>query len=85
LLLTEGQAGTAWGLKTRRKKKCERERERERNWGEVLRDTILGGVRSYISGFEGSQAVPVCPSGTGNAYYWNFVIYIKKSVFLSPP
>jgi hypothetical protein len=53
----------------------ERERERERNWGEVVRDTILGGVRNYISGFEGSQAVPACSSGIGKAYYRNFAIY----------
>jgi hypothetical protein len=34
-----------------------------------------GGTRNYISGFEGSQAVPACPSGIGNAYYRNFVVY----------
>jgi hypothetical protein len=27
-----------------------------------------GSKRNYISGFEGSQAVPACPSGIGNAY-----------------
>jgi hypothetical protein len=27
-----------------------------------------GGARYYNSGFEGSQAVPACPSGIGNAY-----------------
>jgi hypothetical protein len=42
-----------------------------------VRDTIWGGgARNHISGFEGSQAVPACPSGIGNAYYRNFVVYI---------
>jgi hypothetical protein len=45
----------------------ERERERDITWG---------GARNYISGFEGSQAVPACPSGIGKAYYRNFVIHI---------
>jgi hypothetical protein len=59
----------------------ERQREqrekREKEIGEeVVRDTTLGGgVRNYISGFEGSQAVPHCPSGIVKAYYRNFVIY----------
>jgi hypothetical protein len=45
-----------------------RERERERKWV-VVRDTTFGvGARNYISGLEGSQAVPACPSGIGNAY-----------------
>jgi hypothetical protein len=36
---------------------------------DVVRGTIFeGGVRNCISGFEGSQAVPVCPSGRGTAY-----------------
>jgi hypothetical protein len=35
----------------------------------VVRDTTFGvGARNCISGFEGSQAVPACPSGIGNAY-----------------
>jgi hypothetical protein len=35
----------------------------------VVRDiTFGGGARNYITGFEGSQAVPACPSGIGNAY-----------------
>jgi hypothetical protein len=33
-----------------------------------------GGTIKYISGFEGSQAVPACPSGKGNTYYRNFVV-----------
>jgi hypothetical protein len=43
-----------------------------------MRDTTLGGggTRNYISGCEGSQAVPACPSDIGNAYYRNFVLYI---------
>jgi hypothetical protein len=42
--------------------------ERERKWV-VVRDTTFGvGTRNYLSGFEGSQAVPACPSGIGNAY-----------------
>jgi hypothetical protein len=44
------------------------QRERERKWV-VVRDTTFwgwGGARNYISGFEGSQAVPACPSGIGN-------------------
>jgi hypothetical protein len=53
-----------------------REKREERKWGEVLRDTTLGGARNYISGFEGSQTVPDCPSGIGNAYYRNFVVHI---------
>jgi hypothetical protein len=37
----------------------------------VVRDTTFGvGARNYISGFEGSQAVPACPAGIGNAYDW---------------
>jgi hypothetical protein len=29
---------------------------------------VGGGVRNYISDFEGSQAVPACPSGIDRAY-----------------
>jgi hypothetical protein len=29
----------------------------------VVRDTTGGGKTEYIIGFEGSQALPVCPSG----------------------
>jgi hypothetical protein len=36
--------------------------------GEGVRDIKLGESRNYISGFEGSQAVPACPSGIGNTY-----------------
>jgi hypothetical protein len=32
-----------------------------------------GGVRNYISDFEGPQAVPGCPSGIGRAYNRNFL------------
>jgi hypothetical protein len=46
----------------------EREREREEKIsGEVVRETLHFGEfkkeRTYISGFEGSQAVPARPSG----------------------
>jgi hypothetical protein len=40
-----------------------------------------GGTRNYISGFEGSQAVPACPSGIGNAYYRNFVVYTLYNIY----
>jgi hypothetical protein len=40
-----------------------------------MRDTILGGLRNYIPGFEGSQAVPSCPSGIGNTYDRDFYYY----------
>jgi hypothetical protein len=44
--------------------------KRERKWV-VVRGTTFGvGARNYISGFEGSQAVPAYPSGIGNAYDW---------------
>jgi hypothetical protein len=29
---------------------------------------IVGGARKYISGLEGSQAAPVCPSDIGKVY-----------------
>jgi hypothetical protein len=47
----------------------EREREREEGSGDVVRDATFGegGIRNYISGFEGSQALPA-PPGRGNAY-----------------
>jgi hypothetical protein len=45
----------------------ERERERERKWGGSERHYMEGG-KNYISGFEGSQAVPTRPSARGNAY-----------------
>jgi hypothetical protein len=35
---------------------------------------LMGGGRNYISGFEGSQAVPACPSGRGNAYDCNYFL-----------
>jgi hypothetical protein len=53
----------------------ERESEREKLGGDNERHYIRG-ARNYISVFEGSQAVPACLSGIGNAYYRNFVIYI---------
>jgi hypothetical protein len=58
------------------------ERERKKV-GEVVRDTTLGegGARNYIFGFQGSQAVPACPSGIGNAYYRNFKIYIYIYIY----
>jgi hypothetical protein len=35
----------------------------------VVKDTKFGvRARNYISDFEGSQTVPACPSGIGNAY-----------------
>jgi hypothetical protein len=43
--------------------------ERERI-GEVVKDTtfrVRKKERTYISGFEGSQAVPARPSGRGSA------------------
>jgi hypothetical protein len=43
--------------------------------GVVVRDTTLGGGRNYISNFEGSQAVPACPSGIGI-----FFIYILSRI-----
>jgi hypothetical protein len=33
----------------------------------IVRDTTCGG-RNYISDFEGSRALPACPSGIGRAY-----------------
>jgi hypothetical protein len=62
-----------------------RRERRERKWGEVVRDTALGrgGTINYISGFEGSQAVPACPSGIGNAYYRNFLVYIYI-IYMTP-
>jgi hypothetical protein len=40
----------------------------EKERGEVVRDTTFGGARNYISGFEGSQAMPARPSVRGNAH-----------------
>jgi hypothetical protein len=53
----------------------EREK-RKKVGGGSERDYIGRGARNYISGFEGSQAVPACPPGIGNAYCRNFVVYI---------
>jgi hypothetical protein len=40
-----------------------KERKNKRDSGEVERDnTFVGVVRNYITGFEGSQAVPARPS-----------------------
>jgi hypothetical protein len=44
------------------------EEEKEKEVGEVVRDTTLGGgggARKNFTGFEGTQAVPACPSGIG--------------------
>jgi hypothetical protein len=49
-----------------RERKEEKQRERHCIGGR--------GVRSYISGFEGSQAVPARPSGRGNAYDRNYFL-----------
>jgi hypothetical protein len=57
----------------------EREREREERSGEVVRETTFGGSkkeRIYVSGFEGSEAVPARPSGRASAYYQNFIFFI---------
>jgi hypothetical protein len=43
------------------------ENKREREVGGSERHYIGVGARNYFSGFEGSQAVPACPSGIGNA------------------
>jgi hypothetical protein len=43
-------------------------REREIKWG-GSQETLQGGVRNCIPGFEGSQAVPVRPCGRGNAFF----------------
>jgi hypothetical protein len=54
-----------------------REEEEERS-GEVVRDITFGGnkkERIYISGFEGSQAVPARPSVRGSAYCRNYIYY----------
>jgi hypothetical protein len=35
------------------------------------------GVRNYIFGFEGYQAVAACPSSIGDAYYdWSFYFFM---------
>jgi hypothetical protein len=43
---------------------------------EVVRDNIFLGEEDYISGFEGSQAVPAGPSGRGNEYERNHSFYL---------
>jgi hypothetical protein len=40
-----------------------------------VRDITFGGARNYISGFEGSQTVPACPSGRGNTHDRNGLLY----------
>jgi hypothetical protein len=47
-----------------------------------MSDTTLGGVRNYISGFEGSQAVPACSSGIDNAYDRIFFIWRWKGFII---
>jgi hypothetical protein len=72
-LTTEPQRLTTY-LPHSLQREREREGEREERRGEVVRETLhLGGVRKkvYISGFEGSQAVPARPSGRGSAYDQN--------------
>jgi hypothetical protein len=44
------------------------ERRERKNLGGGSERNYIRGARNYISGFEGSQAVPAFPSGTGNAY-----------------
>jgi hypothetical protein len=51
----------------RGEEKREEKRIEDKSW-EVFRDTTFMGVRKYISGFEGSQAVPARPPRRGNAY-----------------
>jgi hypothetical protein len=36
-----------------------------------MRDAIFWGASNHISGFKGSQAVPACLSGRGDAYDQN--------------
>jgi hypothetical protein len=51
-----------------------KEEEEEERSGEVVRDTTFGWSRKeriYISGFEGSQAVPARPYGRSSAYDQN--------------
>jgi hypothetical protein len=45
-----------------------RDREERKKVGGGSERHYIRGTRNYISGFEGSQAVPGCPSGIGNAY-----------------
>jgi hypothetical protein len=54
-----------------KKKHRFQERERKKENGEVVTDTAFLGVRNYISGFQGSQVVPVRLCGRGNAYNRN--------------
>jgi hypothetical protein len=60
----------------------ERERERKKLGGGSERHYIRVRVRNYISGFQGSQVVPACPSGIGKAYYRNFVIYTYIFIYI---
>jgi hypothetical protein len=56
----------------------ERERGEKKEVGEVLSDTIFGGSKKesiYISGLEGSQAVPARPSGRGISFF--LIIFFK--------
>jgi hypothetical protein len=50
-------------------------KRREREIWVVVRDKTWGRRRNYITGFEGSQAVPACPSGISNAYNQNLFLY----------
>jgi hypothetical protein len=55
-----------------------REIEREKVGGSERHYIERGGGKKLCLRFEGSQAVPACPSGIGNAYYRNF-LYIYDS------
>jgi hypothetical protein len=50
------------------REKRRRGSRKERKWLGSERHYIGVGVRNYISGFEGSQAVLARPPGRGNAY-----------------
>jgi hypothetical protein len=54
-------------IEREREREREREKRRERKWGGSERHYISGGARN-ISDFEGSQAVPLRPSGIRNEY-----------------
>jgi hypothetical protein len=45
-----------------------RSKRKERGGGSERQYIGWRGTRKYNSGFEGSQAVPACPSDMGNVY-----------------
>jgi hypothetical protein len=52
------------------------ESHEQKKWGGSERHYVGGrGVRNYISDFEGSQAVPACPSGVGRSYNRKFLYF----------